>query len=138
MGSLNVSFTNLPRYSIFLNSPWTKITFLGSRCFIRSKIPVASACALKLIEETFMFTLYILLSILMFFMPCRTLFPSVPFTQYPGIINRLFSSSHQALKACIEVPPCSMPGVASKTMGCADFKRFLSKGLIWLNSKRLL
>lgn len=72
------------------------------------------------------------------FTPVSSLFPSVPATQYPGIINVFFLSWHHSLNTWVDSPPCNMPGVAKSTNGCGLLIKFLSNGRIYLKSNILL
>lgn len=52
-----------------------------------------------------------------FRIPDRILLPTVPATQYPGMIIMFFSFVHHFLKISRDKPPCSIPGVANTTIG---------------------
>ena len=75
-------------------SPWTNITFLGLVILINCMIPLASAWAEKDMYSTLIliWTLRPFTSI--FRSPCNRRWPTVPATQYPGIIITLASSWH--------------------------------------------
>ena len=58
--------------------------------------------------------------------PLRTLLPTVPGIQYPGIIIAFFGSGAHSLKVYNERPPCNMPGVAKNTIGLSVFIDYVS------------
>ena len=81
-------------------------------------IPLASACAEKLMYSTLSFicALNPFRSSIVF-RPFSTLCPVVPATQYPGMIIVLSSEWHHFLKSSSDRPAWSIPGVARTTIG---------------------
>ncbi len=99
---------------------------------MRLRIPLESAWAEKDIFNIFIFISYSLLSIINLSTPYNNLFPNVPATQYPGIINKFLSSLHHSLNTYIDNPACNIPGVANNTIFSGLLINFLSNYDIFL------
>ena len=129
---------NFWKFNHFTLFPVTSITDFGSTFSIKFSIPLASAWAEKDKLFTFIFTFRFIPSSRNCLLPLSSKFPTVPATQYPGIIIVFLGSSHHSLKTCNENPPWSIPGVANRTIGLVDLIKDFSKGWMCLNSNKLL